>query len=57
MALFDVYEGPGIPENKRSTAYSLSLRSDGGTLTDAHADEALTRILAALSEELGAVIR
>ncbi len=57
VALFDVYEGPGIPENKRSTAYSLSLRSDGGTLTDAHADEALTRILAALSEELGAVIR
>ncbi len=57
VALFDIYEGPGIPEGKRSTAYSLVLRSDEGTLTDDHADETVRDILAALRDKLGAVLR
>ncbi len=57
VALFDIYEGPGVPEGKRSTAYSLTLRADDGTLTDDHADETVKAILAALHEKLGAVIR
>ncbi len=57
VSLFDIYEGPGIPEGKRSTAYSLTLRSDEGTLTDDHAGEAVAAILAALRDELGAAIR
>ncbi len=57
VELFDIYEGPGIPEGKRSTAYSLTLRADDGTLTDDHADETVKNILAALGEKLGAVIR
>ncbi len=57
VSLFDIYEGPGIPEGSRSTAYSLELRSDEGTLTDAHADETLRDILKALGEKLGAVLR
>ena len=57
VSLFDIYEGPGIPEGKRSTAYSLVLRSDEGTLTDDHADSAVKSILAALEKDLGASIR
>ncbi|MBQ7460252.1 MAG: phenylalanine--tRNA ligase subunit beta [Oscillospiraceae bacterium] len=54
VKLFDVYEGPGILPGKRSTAYSMTLRSDDGTLTDDHADEVMTNVLAALREKLGA---
>ena len=57
VSLFAIYEGPGIPEGKRSTAYSLVLRSDEGTLTDDHADSAVKSILAALEKDLGASIR
>ena len=54
VRLFDVYEGPGILPGKRSTAYSMTLRSDEGTLTDDHADEVMTNVLTALREKLGA---
>ncbi len=54
VRLFDVYEGPGILSGKRSTAYSMTLRSDEGTLTDDHADEVMTNVLTALREKLGA---
>ncbi len=57
VALFDIYEGPGVPEGTRSTAYSLVMRSDEGTLTDDHAEETVANILAALKKELGAVLR
>ena len=57
MTLFDVYTGPGIPEGKKSVAFSLTLRSDESTLTDDHAEEAVGLILAVLKDRLGAVIR
>ena len=55
--VFDVYKGKSIPDGKKSIAFSLVLRSDDQTLTDAHADEAVQAILAALHEKYGAVIR
>ena len=57
VKLFDVYAGPGIPEGKKSVAFSLTLRSDEATLTDEHAQEAVELILGALREKLDAVIR
>lgn len=57
VKLFDVYTGVGIPEGKKSVAFSLTLRSDDGTLTDDHAEEAVRAILDALREQHGAVIR
>lgn len=57
VKLFDVYTGVGIPEGKKSVAFSLTLRSDDGTLTDDHAEEAVRAVLDALRENLGAVIR
>ena len=57
VKLFDVYTGVGIPEGKKSIAFSLTLRSDDGTLTDDHAEEAVRAVLDALRESFGAVIR
>lgn len=57
VKLFDIYTGAGIPEGKKSVAFSLTLRSDDGTLTDDHAEEAVRAVLDALRESFGAVIR
>ncbi|MDR3278658.1 MAG: phenylalanine--tRNA ligase subunit beta [Oscillospiraceae bacterium] len=56
-ALFDIYTGAPIPEGKKSAAFSLKLRADDRTLTDAEADDAVQKILALLKTELDAVIR
>ena len=55
--LFDVYTGAGIPEGKRSVAFSLTMRAKDQTLTDDHADEIMKSILAKLEKVYGAVIR
>ena len=57
MKLFDIYTGSHIAEGKKSTAFSLTIRSDEQTLTDAEADAVVKDVLAALDKELGAVIR
>ena len=57
VKFFDVYAGKGIPEGKKSVAFSLTLRSDDGTLTDDHAEEAVQTVLTELKETYGAIIR
>lgn len=55
--LFDVYTGSHIAEGKKSAAFSLTMRADDQTLTDEHADETVARVLRALEESFGAVMR
>ncbi|MBR5343879.1 MAG: phenylalanine--tRNA ligase subunit beta [Oscillospiraceae bacterium] len=55
--LFDVYAGSRIAAGKKSVAFSLSMRAEDQTLTDEHAEETVKRVLDALSERFGAVIR
>ena len=57
VKLFDIYRGAGIPEGKKSMAFSLELRADDRTLTDADSEGVMTKVLSALSEKLGAVLR
>jgi phenylalanyl-tRNA synthetase beta chain len=57
VKLFDVYTGDQVPPDKKSVAFSLNLRADDRTLVDEDADEVVNTILAALTEQLGAVIR
>jgi len=57
ITLFDIYRGSGIPDGKKSLAFSLSLRADDRTLTDADSEGVITKILSALSEKLGANLR
>ena len=57
VELFDVYRGPGIPEGKKSMAFSLELRADDRTLTDTDSEAVVTKVLAALKEKLDAALR
>lgn len=55
--LFDIYEGKGIPEGKKSYAISYILRDDTKTLTDKQIDKAMERILTAYEKQVGAKLR
>jgi phenylalanyl-tRNA synthetase beta chain len=57
VALFDLYQGPQVAEGKRSLAYTLRFRAPDRTLTDAEADDAMSRIVAEVRQRFGAVIR
>ena len=57
VTLFDVYTGAPIPAGSKSVAFSLTLRAADQTLTEEHAAETMTAILAALAEKHGAAIR
>ena len=55
--LFDIYRGKGVAEGKKSVAFSLVLRADDRTLTDADSEGVTSKVLAALEAMLGAVLR
>ena len=57
VTLFDVYTGKGVPEGKKSVAFSLELRSDDRSLTAQEADEDVKGILDLLARELDSVLR
>jgi phenylalanyl-tRNA synthetase beta chain len=57
VELFDIYRGANIPDGKKSVAFSLELRAEDRTLTDADSDGVITSVLKALEEKLGAVRR
>ncbi len=57
VTLFDVYRSDDMKKSgKKSIAYSISMRSHEGTLTDEQADGAMKRVLKALSA-IGAELR
>ena len=55
--LFDVYQGKGIAENKKSIAFSLFWQSMKGTLTDEEVDLIVEDISKYLSKEVKAELR
>ena len=57
VTLFDIYRGKGIPEGKKSMAFSLELRADDRTLTDEDSVGVVNKVLEKLEADLGAVIR
>ena len=57
IQLFDIYRGVGVPQGKKSMAFSLELRADDRTLTDADSEGVVNKVLAALKEELDASLR
>ena len=57
VKLFDIYRGTGVPEGKKSMAFSLELRADDRTLTDADSEGVMSKVLAALRDQLNAVLR
>jgi phenylalanyl-tRNA synthetase beta chain len=47
VSLFDVYEGPGLPEGTRSLAFGVRLSAPDRTLSDAEISEARATLIAA----------
>jgi len=57
IRLFDIYRGTGVPEGKKSMAFSLELRADDRTLTDQDSENVISKVLTALKEKLDATLR
>ncbi|MFH0834248.1 MAG: phenylalanine--tRNA ligase subunit beta [Patescibacteria group bacterium] len=56
LALFDIYEGKGIPENAKSLAFSFEIRDPEKTLAEAEVEPILQKIVANLGK-IGAKLR
>ncbi|MEO0883168.1 MAG: phenylalanine--tRNA ligase subunit beta [Pseudomonadota bacterium] len=57
VGVFDVYQGPGIDEGKKSIAIEVTLQPRGDTLTDAEIDAISEKIIAGVSKGTGGVLR
>jgi phenylalanyl-tRNA synthetase beta chain len=57
LRLFDVYEGKGLPEGKKSLAIAVTLQPQEATLTDAEIDAFSKRLVAAVEKATGGTLR
>ena len=57
VKLFDIYRGVGVPEGKKSMAFSLELRADDRTLTDTDSEGVVAKVLNSLKEKLNVTLR
>ena len=55
--VFDVYEGPGVPEGSKSVAVEVVVQPRDKTLTDAEIEALSGRIVAAVEKACGAKLR
>lgn len=57
VVVFDVYLGKGVPEGKKSVAFSIRYQDKLKSLSDVQADGITARILKVLQDSFGATIR
>jgi phenylalanyl-tRNA synthetase beta chain len=57
IRLFDLYEGKGLPDGKKSLAIAITLQPQNATLTDAEIDAFSQRLVAAIEKATGGVLR
>jgi phenylalanyl-tRNA synthetase beta chain len=55
--LFDVYRGPGVPDGKKSLAFSLSYRNSDRTLTEDEVQPVHEKLLRKVAGAVGAELR
>jgi phenylalanyl-tRNA synthetase beta chain len=55
--VFDLYEGKGVPEGKKSLAIAVTLQPREKTLTDAEIDAVAKKIVDEVSKKTGATLR
>ena len=55
--LFDVYQGEGVPDGKKSLTYRVLFQLPDRTLTGDEVNSVRAEILSDLSEELGGYLR
>ena len=57
VAVFDVYEGPGIEPGKKSIAIAVTLQPRDKTMTDAEIEALAAKIVAEVGKRTGGVLR
>lgn len=57
IALFDQYRGKGVEQGKKSLAFLVVMQDTQKTLTDEETDAAVARLLTAMAQKHGAVLR
>jgi phenylalanyl-tRNA synthetase beta chain len=57
IGVFDVYEGAGVPEGRKSVAVAIRLQPRDKTLTEAEIEAVAQRIVAEVSKATGAALR
>jgi phenylalanyl-tRNA synthetase beta chain len=57
LVIFDVYQGKGIPEGKKSMALGITLQDANRTLVDTEVNDLFANVIAALEKEFGATLR
>ncbi len=57
VAVFDVYEGKGVPEGKKSIGLAVTLQPREKTLTDAEIEAVAQKIVAEAEKKCGATLR
>jgi phenylalanyl-tRNA synthetase beta chain len=57
VAVFDVYEGPGIEPGKKSIAIAVTLQPRDKTMTDAEIEALAAKIVAEIGKRTGGVLR
>ncbi len=57
VQLFDIYQGKGIPDNKKSLALSVLMQDTHKTLVDAEAEVAMAELLKLLQNQFAASLR
>ena len=57
VQLFDIYQGKGIPENKKSLALSVFMQDTHKTLVDNDAEVAMAELLKLLQDKFGGLLR
>jgi phenylalanyl-tRNA synthetase beta chain len=55
--VFDIYQGTGIPEGKKSVAISVTLQPREKTLTDTEIESVMQKIIAEVTKKTGASLR
>jgi phenylalanyl-tRNA synthetase beta chain len=57
IRLFDVYEGKGLPDGKKSLAIAVTLQPQDATLTDAEIEAFSQKLVAAVEKATGGALR
>jgi phenylalanyl-tRNA synthetase beta chain len=55
--VFDVYKGKGIPDGKKSMAFSISYSSTERTLTDSEVEESVNKVIKHIEEKFKGELR
>jgi phenylalanyl-tRNA synthetase beta chain len=56
-AVFDVYEGQGVPLDQKSVAITVTIQPRDKTMTDTAIEAVMAKIIAEVTKRTGAVLR